>query len=952
MSNGGRRLGLALACLAFLGRPHPVSGQAVPPLSNEYLRAEFAGPGLSALVDARHGFKVQYADEGFSVKIDGERIGGRGLRPATVESAEPGKRTFGYDFPRFQVKVVYELRSGWRFVSKQIFVDPVRRAGYHVDEIEAFSSGLAPAIREALPLTGGKFGMLFRFARPQAASRRPAFGAFLLYQNPFNSWVYSGQRVSASYVADIDWKPDYGPFASDRFCIGLQRLSGARFPAEAVPEWRYIADYTGHLAENPVIDMAEADALVECVRAFLLHRPEKSVRVHVPWCENDYQIDIAAPGGWDEYRRIIDRAAEMGCRHMLFTPANSGLSSLEENRDAWNWENILFFALGQKIRKGEWDPARDAVPAGLRARLDYGKRRNIGFVSYSYPSLPFDQDPKWTRWAGAKAGGYSGADTGLRSFQDWWIGKLVDFVKATGAAGFSFDHWWIAYANASSKYAQWYGCRRVLETLRARAMDIVIDGRQQYMNFGPWTWLAGSYPHPTLTDEQPESFTAFPDLHTDRVSANRQRFAAWVYRMQRFCPPEIMPGFMTHQTERSDSSNLMRRDRFRPRDWDVLGWRYSVLSSIATAPFNHVINYIPARDPDEHRAFSEEDRQWLRGWLDWTDSNAEILRRIKPIIGQPMLGRVDGTAACAGGRGFVFLFNPNYRQCDAEFTLDASIGLDSGTTLLLEELYPERGKLIGHPRNAFWRPGDVVRVTMGGTQAVVLRVRPAPDRAGGPLLFNVRGRTSLEGGKLELAEIEAEAGTYHRIAVLLPSDARVTSMTVNRRRVPFRQAGDSATAEIRFAGDPFTQCQPVWTYDPAFAGGAIKAAVKIPRRVFEQLRRRHEAWPVPYTEDDLLAPWLGSHRLLLYAQILEPDDGLVISMTVDGKPVAVRKGYNSIYGHSPERTFLGYYADVSFLEPDKVHALAVTLPALPAGRFQGLFFENVEPEYTRAVISR
>ena len=185
-------------------------------------------------------------------------------------------------------------------------------------------------------------------------------------------------------------------------------------------------------------------------------------------------------------------------------------------------------------------------------------------------------------------------------------------MKATGAGGYSFDHWWIAYDNASSKYAQWDGCRRILETLRQRIPEIVIDGRQQYMNFGPWTWLAGSYPHPSLTDEQPGSFVSFPDLHTDRVSANRQRFAAWTYRMQRFCPPEILPGFITHQTERHDAKKVMRRDRFRPRDWDVLGWKFSLLSSIGTAPFNHVVDYIPARDPDEFRAFSEADQRWFR----------------------------------------------------------------------------------------------------------------------------------------------------------------------------------------------------------------------------------------------------------------------------------------------------------------------------------------------------
>ena len=72
-------------------------------------------------------------------------------------------------------------------------------------------------------------------------------------------------------------------------------------------------------------------------------------------------------------------------------------------------------------------------------------------------------------------------------------------------------------------------------------------------------------------------------------------------------------------------------------------------------------------------------------------------------------------------------------------------------------------------------------------------------------------------------------------------------------------------------------------------------------------------------------------------------------MTIDGKPVELVRAYNSIYGHAPKRTFLGFYADVSLLAPDVEHRIELRVPALPPGRFQGLFFENVEPELTTVV---
>ena len=916
-------------------------------LTNDHLRAVFLGDGLRTLLDKHSGRKLTFEDHGFTVVVDGRPYGPRQFSKYELSIGREAL-TYTYDAGTFKIKLVYELKPGWRFLSKQLFLEPVGPAPIRVREVRAFDAALDVAPREELRLSEGRFGLVLRFMDEKADSRRPSFGAFLLYQNPYNQWMRQDRLLQGHYLPDMDWRPEYGSFPADRLCLGMIELSGRRVPAKSVPEWMLVPDYDKYRAENPTIDTAESDALVECVRAFLLYRPEKSIRVHVPWCENDYQIDVAAPEGWAEYKRIIDRAAELGARTTLFTGGNSSLSSLAENRDAWGWENLLFFGLGQKIRKGEWIPAKDPVPPALQTMIDYGRARGLKYLAYAYPSLPFLQDPAWTRWAGDNLGGYSAVDTGERGFQNWWIKTLVDFTAKTGAGGFSFDHWWIAYDDpkATSKYAQWFGCRRILEELRRCVPDIVMDGRQQYMNFGPWTWLGGSYPHPTLTDEQPESFTAFPDLHTDRVSADRQRFAAWKYRVERFAPPEVMPGYITHQTERTDAAGVMRRDRFRPRDWDVLGWKYSLLSSVGTAPFNHTISFIPARDEAEFKALSEADKTWFRGWLDWTDTNAAVLKHIKPIIGPPMIGRCDGTAAVDGDRGFVFLFNPNYRRLEAAFSLDASIGLTRGAGFILKELYPEEGRLIGKPGLGVWSPGDEVVFPMRGTEAVVLEIVPAPKDLKAPLLFNVRGETALEGGRLVLTGIRGEPGMTRDIIVALPLDVGPSAMTLNGKDEAFTRDKSIVKSTIRFAGEAFGRAESLLPYDPAFAGGSRTGSFSIPARVFEQLRRRKESWPVPYTEDDLVAPWLGSYRLLLFVQIAEPDEAMAVTMTIDGKPVPLKKAFNSIYGESPKRTFLGFYADVSGLSAGGEHRFALTLPPLKSGQFQGLFFDNVEPEYT------
>jgi hypothetical protein len=160
-----------------------------------------------------------------------------------------------------------------------------------------------------------------------------------------------------------------------------------------------------------------------------------------------------------------------------------------------------------------------------------------------YPVLPFSQNPEWLVPSRNDPRRKS-ASLANRALQDWLIDELAAFHRRTGIAGYAFDHTFLTF-EGSSRYAQWRGWRRVMEELRRRVPDIVIDGRQAYHLYGPWSWLAGSYPHPTFNDEQPESFAPYPDLHFDRVSADRERYTAYRYRNYEFAPSEIVPGFIT-----------------------------------------------------------------------------------------------------------------------------------------------------------------------------------------------------------------------------------------------------------------------------------------------------------------------------------------------------------------------------------------------------------------------
>ena len=916
-------------------------------LANSAVRATFGARGLATLVDRADARAYALRDDDFSITLDGRAYSGSAL-------AVPARRlirygvAYRYHADRFAIDVTYELQPGWQFLSKRIAVTTRDTARFRVGSITLFRAALAEkptstfTPSSARPSLGtADYGAALRFA--------DGHSVLLVAQNPFLHFALDSGVATLRYAPDMEWKARYGPFASDRGLIAPVRLSGRTLPARMIPEWLASGDTT------PGLDEAEVAAFTGMVRSLFIYQPRHPLNVFVGWCANDYQIDVGTAAGRDEYRRVFDQASASGAEYVLYAPSNSALSRREDSVDDWSWEHVLWLGLGQKIRRNEWNPRTSAVPPSVREMVSYARGRQLGLLAYVYPVLPFAQNAKWL--VPSRDPRRMMSSLGNRALQDWLIAELVAFHHRTGIAGYSFDHTFLTF-EGTSRYAQWWGWRRVMEELRRRIPDIVIDGRQAYHQYGPWSWLAGSYPHPTFNDEQPESFTPFPDLHFDRVSADRERYTAYRYRNYEFAPSELVPGYMTHQTSRSDDTGEMPSvktlDRgtvltsYRTRDWDYLGWRYSVLSSVAVGGWNNVIDMLPARDSAEYVNFSAKDRAWLRQWLDWTHRNKKLLRHTRTILGQPALGKVDGTSAIDGNHGVIFLFNPDARRLPAKVPLDAAIGLTAGARYEVREVHPVEGRRLAKLDAGYWSRGDTVTVTLDGGSALVLSVAPAPARVDVPVLFGSTGKVSLTSGVLALTGVMGEPGTTEHLAIAVPANSTITGATVNGVTVAgVSHHGDVVALTVRFAGAEFHQMQPAITWDSTFAGGMLSGTFTIPQRVFDQLHSRRRAWPIPWTSEDYRTTWLASERLLLYAPFRAADDRWTASLAIDGSPVDFRKAWTAV--RAAHGTFVGFYADVSHLLADHAYQFQLTLPALERGQFLGLYFENVEPELVSAI---
>ncbi len=938
-------------------------------LRNSTTVASFGPEGLLSLKDNETKSDLRLSKDAWLVEVDGIVLRSSGAKP-TVRQTSAEEITYSYDLSGYRVSVAYRLSSKWHFVSKQLKILSAPRFPIKVGRVVPLDLELQNDVRSVyipssyFPQLGQSieksrqvlppkdFGAFLRLANET--------GAMLVVENPFLQVTHQGNSASVEYSPNMEWEEAWGPFTADTAVFGSYRLTGQRMPREMTMEWHLTPDG----ATDDGMDRGEIEAFRDCVRAFLVNPAPSPISVEVGWTLNDYQIDVGTPEGKAEYKRIIDSTSALGVRTLLYAPGNSTLAERTQSADTWSWEYVLWLNMGQKIRKGEWDPAKDPLPNDVTEMVTYAKSKNVGLLAYVYPSVPYSKNPAWMVKKQGEEDRFSYATLGSREFQDYLLHNLLAFQRRTGIAGYSFDYTWLNLPGSSS-YAQWFGWRRVMEELRRNSPSIVIDGRQSYQEYGPWSWLAGSYPHPTGNDEQPESFKPYPDLHFDRVSGDRARFVNFWYRNYQFAPAELIPGYATHQTERSinippesaTGGHPQQEEtvytRYLPRDWDYLGYRYSFLSSIATGGWNNVVDMIPARDSAEWQHFSASDKAWIRNWLDWTTAHKEYLRNTRTILDQPAMGHVDGTSAIVDDHGFLFLFNPNYKQLPASFVLDESIGLVRGVRYLLKEIVPNGGKVIGKPGAGVWSRGDTVRLTLDGTSATVLELTPV-GVSSTPMVFNAvqnagpdsaRLHIAGTGGHVTLRNVAGEPGTSTEIGVLLPLDEKIKSITVNGHIVKFAQTGRYASAHVSFAGTRFGHAEQV-VVSPT-TGGDVAGSFTVPRRILDQLAQRKRAWPIPWTKQDYETTWLAPERLLLFFQFADGQDTIPLSASLDGQPLPLKAAYSSTRVHPP--SFVGFYADLSSISPDKQHSLSLKVPAPYLERLQGVFFDNVQPELTERI---
>ena len=874
-------------------------------LSGELLEARFEarfdklkGKILSLKTDSG---EVPVLDRGVSVVYDGQLYQTLDREPADIQWHNDSF-VKSYVFTNFDMSVVTSVSPDRRTIQRRISILPHTRGAFALESRTFFDLEFQCADLEVVRHALWSSSLTALFLRSKAGSW------FAMFDHPFGIAQTEGSRIrlSENTYQKMDGN---APYDEGTLFFGPTQLTGKMVSQEPIEE----LDYAHNNSWQPWVwskvgkswwcrgeadlDAGEITAARRLVKSIIPWKKGGPVSVHVPWCENDFEIDISTAEGQVAYARMFDLLADIGCKYTLFTPGGGPFPK----RPDGGWQHVMWLGLGGMVGEREW--TKDTpLPAHTQRLIDLANEKGIGVLAYVNPAYKFGADKGYWLRMGKDGERKDECCYACAEFREWLTQTLIDFKDAYGLAGYCLDFIGEHHPcydpdhdhvpGEDTHLAGWRAFQSITRALNEADPDIVIDGRLCTFRFAPASAAGITYPHPFLCDEQPNHMTSWPDLSVDRVFANFQRRVAYWGRNRFFLPNYKIPGFMTHQQSRT----------FRwKHSWDRDGWNYSVLSSIAASGINNVINYLPIREEDEYQSFGSEDRQWLAKWLQWAERNSDLLLNARDLFDEPCPEKVDGIAACAGDKGVLFLINPNYRAKNVEVVVGQEIGLQGADEYAVTELNPNDGAVLGCAK-----AGEKIAITVPPHQVLVLSLA-----AGSAKPYQGRAQDWLDA---EVGPWTLEDGS----GVDFPYE--------------FKQAPGWQVDEVDTNTKPthWVNFKCTWNPDPAIA---------------EKLST--QVTPIQLEEHERVQPYLDPGRLLMSFMFRFPENMVQAILKVNGETVPVETCYlgsswRVVETEYCQRNISGLFADLDGrIEFGKANEIKLELAHYGRCEWVGAFVEHL-----------
>ena len=267
-----------------------------------------------------------------------------------------------------------------------------------------------------------------------------------------------------------------------------------------------------------------------------------------------------------------------------------------------------------------------------------------------------------------------------------------------------------------------------------------------------------------------------PDIHVGRLYADMERLR-FRYLYDFLVPKAFVCNSIGFPHDARDRAPYPGAEQYF---WylyhDRVGWRYALLSAIATG-LRHRLYPLPMD-------LSEEDRSFAQKWLTWEKTHAAELRELEIIPDEPKLVHVDGYSYTRADKALVFLFNNSY---DPQTVL-IQLRLEREEDYLVRELYPQEMNYLG-PFQGFFRKNSAVKVSLGPREAKLVEAVRAPASG--------KNRRILVFGA---ATVSTEPALVVRGA---PGQ---------RRTVGVRRGEVFLTRDVRFQGKPVSPHIKRWIY--------------------------------------------------------------------------------------------------------------------------------------------
>lgn len=776
---------------------------------------------------------------------------------------------FRYEAPFGVVRLIYTAKEGTAFFRRHIVIEPST-------PIQLLGVRFGATQFECAPTESIDY-QTFWNAPTVAFLRFDTGGIFMGVENPFFT-----ARLESGGVA-LAFEPSLILTAGERYesepqFVGVYRKSGVMLsdhPPKSAhglrPRFRNPCGYVP-------IDRAEIRAM-QLFAASYLDRPADDFRFLL------YNFFYPLPqmpkeGSVEEtvHLKMLDTFGELGGDTIIFNPMHP-YSKPSGAMDSY-WDLGPVGSAAQRIM----DHARSK---GMRFGYYMGCARHGGEGNSC--ALPFA--PEKTGWKKVDATGKTAAENcmGSDGFAEWWFTVQKNTIDRFGLGLWSWDpgpgngsfchsadH---GHLPGKGAYKGWRNATEVMRRLKEVFPGIYFQayyGRKEFGLWGfkyfdqyesYWEWGVGSGSH-------------HPELSADRFNADGTRLQSWWNQNFRF-HPSLLNHCMVHRFQEGVWDPRL------VKAWDHFGWRYSVMSCLASG--GDITTVILPENNDLVPGMKE----FYGTWIDWARKTASYRKFNIPFGHQVRVGGIDGWARISDSHGYIFLCNPGPRPARVSFSLDDEIGLlAKAGRFALTELYPEPGFVRCAPARggSGFAMGERVSFVIPAYEVVLLELAAADEK-------------QSIGSECDLRE---HAGYPRCLDNWCMPDGK-------RFEFPLHAAADRLELKM--------------TFEISKEVRDVLARAK-PRNVaeFEPLVAQ---WRKDYP--DTFA-WARPDRLWLSIPFTDADCVKTVTLVLNGRTVPVEC-------HTATKRIM-HFADVTdFIEWGKLNSVLLTIDAVAADQFLGPYLE-------------